>query len=109
WAGPVIVRALRRLAPLRSARAGAPAADNSGILAWDEDSERRWQRYLRQRRPDVVLAHWAPNALCALGACRARGIPLVTHFHGYDASSLMRDESYRRQLRGLFERTAAVV
>ena len=109
WAGPVIGCALRRLAPLRSAGANALAADHSSILTWGEDLERRWERYLDQRRPDVVLAHWAPNALCAISACRARGIPLVPHFHGYDASTLMRDESYRSRLRGLFEQAAAVV
>jgi colanic acid/amylovoran biosynthesis glycosyltransferase len=109
WAGPVIGRALKLLAPLRSAGKNAFAADNSGLVTWDEGLERRWERYLDRRRPDVVLAHWAPNALAAMNACRDRGIPLIPHFHGYDASILMRDASYRSRLRGLFEEAPAVV
>ena len=109
WAGPVIGHARKLLAPLRSAGENGLAADNSGLVTFGEDLERRWGRYLDRRRPDVVLAHWAPNALAAMSACRDRGIPLVPHFHGYDSSSLMRDASYRSRLRGLFEEVTAVV
>lgn len=72
-------------------------------------SEMAWKEYLIQRRPDVVLAEFAPEALAGLPACVEHGIPLITHFHGYDASSLLRFRDYRRQLPYLFKHSAAVV
>lgn len=71
--------------------------------------ERAWEEYLGQQKPDVVLAEFAPQALACLPACARHGIPLVTHFHGYDASSLLRFRDYRRQLPDLFEHSAVVV
>ncbi len=71
--------------------------------------ERFWGNYLDSHRPQVVLAEFAPNALSALPACRTRGIPLVAHFHGYDASSLMSRPAYRRTVKGSFRDAAAVV
>jgi glycosyltransferase involved in cell wall biosynthesis len=105
----VIGRALRRLKPLPSDGKSTATTDNASVFAWGKGLELRWERYLDRRRPDVVLAHWAPNAMAAIGACRGRGIPLVTHFHGYDASILMRNELYRSRLRSLFGEVAAVV
>jgi len=71
-------------------------------LSWQAEAEGAWQRYLDKHRPDVVLAHWAPNALAAMPACRERNIPMVIHFHGYDASTMMRSAAYRQALRELF-------
>jgi len=58
---------------------------------------------LRAIRPDLVHAHFGPGGLDILPVVRALGIPLVVTFHGYDASSLLRSRSYRRDLGPLFE------
>jgi colanic acid/amylovoran biosynthesis glycosyltransferase len=76
---------------------------------WNTSMEKFWTNYLDSHHPQVVLAEFAPNALSALPACRARGIPLVAHFHGYDASSLMTRSSYRRTVKEVFRDAAAVV
>jgi glycosyltransferase involved in cell wall biosynthesis len=76
---------------------------------WSASMYRHWAGYLESHRPDVVLAEFAPNALGAMPECRRRGIPLVAHFHGYDATALMRIRAYRRAIPGLFANAAAVV
>lgn len=85
-----------------------PAAQERGFL-WDKDSELSWRQYLGEHRPDVVLAHWGPTALAAVGACHDQRTPLVAHFHGYDVPSFMRSASYRRALVPLFEQAHGVV
>lgn len=40
----------------------------------------------RRLRPDVVLAEYGPSGVAAREACVALEIPLVTFFHGYDAT-----------------------
>jgi glycosyltransferase involved in cell wall biosynthesis len=41
--------------------------------------------FLRQSSVDVVLAEYAPTAAVISQACLASQIPLVVHFHGFDA------------------------
>ena len=76
---------------------------------WPPAMERLWRQYLRERRPDVVLAEFGPNGMLGLAGCREVGIPLIVHFHGYDASSLLRFSAYRRRLPPLFATARAVV
>jgi len=77
--------------------------------AWPGWVQRNWRHYLQERRPAVVLAQFGPNGMRCLDGCQAEGIPLVVHFHGYDASSLIRSRAYGKRLGDLFEYAAAVV
>jgi glycosyltransferase involved in cell wall biosynthesis len=43
------------------------------------------RRRLRRRRVDVVLANFGRTGVALLPLCRDLSIPLVVHFHGYDA------------------------
>lgn len=43
------------------------------------------RRRLRQRRVEVVLANYGRTGVGLLPLCRELSIPLVVHFHGYDA------------------------
>lgn len=76
---------------------------------WTARADRAWREYLAHERPDVVLAQYGPNALRCLAGCREAGVPLVAHFHGYDASGLLRQRAYRSALAGLFAGASAVV
>jgi len=76
---------------------------------WPKGMEEVWERYVRERRPDVALAEFAPNGMKAIEACQRHKIPLVVHFHGYDASSMLRIKSYSKCLPDLFKNSAAVV
>lgn len=50
--------------------------------------------WLRRVQPQLVLAHFGPDATLILPTVRQLGIPLVTYFHGFDAT--MSDEYARR-------------
>lgn len=42
-------------------------------------------RYLKKNRIDVVLAHYAITGIAVMECCAAANVPLVVHFHGFDA------------------------
>ena len=64
---------------------------------------------LRCIQPDVVLAEYGPTAVLAMDACRALHIPLVAHFHGYDASRRTTLHKHRYSYRQIFAVASAVV
>jgi glycosyltransferase involved in cell wall biosynthesis len=43
------------------------------------------RNFLTQKNIDVVLAEYGLTGIGALNLCKELGIPLVVHFHGYDA------------------------
>jgi glycosyltransferase involved in cell wall biosynthesis len=61
---------------------------------------------LLDHRPHLIHAHWAPDAMLVAGLCKSLKIPLVVHFHGYDASQLLADPIYVKSLRRLFGQMA---
>ncbi len=71
--------------------------------------DRAYAYAFRKQRAALVLAEYGPTGVMVLGACQALGIPLVVHFHGYDAS--VRDvlEEHAEAYRSLFERASALV
>ena len=83
-AGPP--RLLRRAAGLLTRATGRPL---------DEALIERWLLgFLRRRGVDVVLAEFGPVGTTLAEPCRRAGVPLVVHFHGYDA--------YRQDMRQRF-------
>lgn len=76
---------------------------------WPEGMKNLWGEYIKERRPDVALAEFGPNGICVMDDCKKHGVPLVVHFHGYDASSLLRFKSYRKCLPTLFRQSKSVV
>ena len=76
---------------------------------WDTTVGASYTRVLRRTRPDAVLAQYGTTAVRLLDACRDTGVPLVVHFHGYDASrhDLLRD--LRADYERLFREAAGIV
>jgi glycosyltransferase involved in cell wall biosynthesis len=66
-------------------------------------------RAFRRHRTRVVLAEYGSMAVHVLPACRQLGIPLVAHFHGYDASHRGVLAEYRAGYAELFRDAAALV
>lgn len=64
---------------------------------------------LRKTRPQVVLAEYGLTGVAVMKACKKTGIPLVVHFHGYDAYMNHVLESYRSAYKELFEYAGAVI
>ncbi len=97
WDSGLRAMALRTLRLLRS-RPARTARDFSRCLpalARGEDLLRLWSRVTTVRvspRPDVVYAHFGGNGVLAqqIRDVCSLSIPLVTAFHGYDLSSLLR-------------------
>lgn len=58
---------------------------------------------IRARKPDLIHAHFGPSGLAILPLAKQLGIPLACTFHGFDASVLARNSSYRRALASLFD------
>jgi colanic acid/amylovoran biosynthesis glycosyltransferase len=46
---------------------------------------RRYGHYLRRHGIQVVMAEYGPIAVGLLAGCQRAGVPLVPHFHGFDA------------------------
>ena len=106
----------------------APSGSDSFAL---EDLARRWpmplvawqmatrethayRRLLGSRRPALIHAHFGSNAVYALTLARRLGVPLVTTFHGHDATlstlALLGspEGAYYRWLRGRLAREGSV-
>lgn len=80
-----------------------------GLSTSEKQDKGALLRYLRKLRPDVVLAEYGHTATSVLGACRAMNIPLVAHFHGWDAFVLPHDPQVRAEYGSLFAYAAKVI
>ena len=62
-----------------------------------------WKTTITKNGVRLIHAHFGHFALDVLPIARSLDIPLLVTFHGFDASSLLRDKNYTRELAGLFE------
>ncbi len=69
-------------APIPISKAKFWERNPSDARAQQERNVRTW---LLKQRPDVVLAHYGPSGVAMAAICAELQIPLVVHFHGYDA------------------------
>lgn len=65
--------------------------------------------YLRRRTIDVVLAEYGLNAVAIYDSCRRAGLPVIPHFHGFDAFHGEVITRYGAGYRELFENGWPVV
>ena len=63
----------------------------------------------RRTQPRAVLAEYGTAGVHALEACRLAHVPLIVHFHGYDASKKSTLNKHRKTYRRLFQQAAAAV
>jgi glycosyltransferase involved in cell wall biosynthesis len=77
---------------------------------YDSDVTAGYLAAFRRCRPDAVLAEYGGCALGIHEACRTAGIPLIAHFHGYDASlhSNLR-EMEKEPYQSMFRDAAAII
>ena len=76
---------------------------------WNREITLGFVGAIRRSRADVVLAEYGVIGTRAMPACLETGVPLVVHFHGYDASICSVLEEYREPYRELFRQAAAVI
>jgi len=70
---------------------------------------RAFRRFLRNEKVDCVLAEFGPTGTALMRACRAANVPLVVHFHGYDAFRASSLERYREEYEAMFATAGAFV
>ena len=63
----------------------------------------------RRHRAEAVLAQYGDTAVWVVDACLRTGVPLVVHFHGYDASEHTTLREYAARYARMFEAASAVV
>lgn len=91
------------------------ASPDSPGYAFPGENEDPWIRvhaiadYLVEQNVGAVLAQFGPCAVEMMPACAAANVPLLAHFHGYDASRLEILSSYGKRYRALFEQAHAVI
>lgn len=73
------------------------------------DQEIAYERILRSTRADAVLAEYGISGVDAMRVCKRLEIPLIVHFHGYDACREDVLARYAAWYRELFKSAQAVV
>jgi glycosyltransferase involved in cell wall biosynthesis len=67
------------------------------------------RRFLSINQVSTVLAEYGPTGLVVLPVCKESGIPLVVHFHGYDAYEHKTLQESGRRYPELFQHASAIV
>ncbi len=73
-----------------------------------EMQRRRISTLLRSKKIQVLLAEYGQTGEEILASCQGAGVPLVVHFHGYDAHMAEQQEKYNNYER-IFEGASALV
>jgi colanic acid/amylovoran biosynthesis glycosyltransferase len=68
-----------------------------------------YTRAFARHDADAVLAEYGQTAAATVDACQALGIPLIAHFHGYDASVQSVLDEQAAEYRKLFRHASAIV
>lgn len=82
---------------------------NLSSYYWLPALHHKLEQNLIELKADVILAHFAPVAINCLSVCQRLGIPLIVHFHGYDATGELITPYYKKDLKSLFEYATTVV
>lgn len=76
---------------------------------WTWERTRGYLSVFGGRKIDVVLAEFGPFGVAVMNACNAKRIPLIVHFHGYDASLTSVLHEYAEQYQQMFAQAAAII
>jgi len=72
-------------------------------------STRYLSKFLTKQKVRAVLAEYGPTGAAAMDACRMAKVPLIVHFHGYDAHRKDITTSYKNLYRQMFDQASAIV
>jgi colanic acid/amylovoran biosynthesis glycosyltransferase len=90
-------------------RGGRWLARKTGLTTLSRQETRSMANYLRKQRVDVVMAEYGPTGIDIMAACKLAAVPLVTHFHGWDAYVLASDPARSPEYQALFQASEAIV
>ena len=80
-----------------------------GERFWTNEVDRAYAVAFRRSGARAVLAQYGPTGVLVLEACRRVGLPLIVHFHGYDASHEAVLQANADGYRRMFDQAAAVI
>lgn len=66
-------------------------------------------RSFKQQKIECVLAEFGPTAVAVLPVCQQLKIPLIAHFHGFDASIKSVLQEYELGYKAVFDYASAVI
>jgi glycosyltransferase involved in cell wall biosynthesis len=67
------------------------------------------KRFLHSRKVNAVLAEYGPTGVAVMEACRKAQVPLIVHFHGFDAHHKPILDSYINHYQRMFVYASAMV
>lgn len=67
------------------------------------------ERAFRNHKIDIAFAEYGPTAVRCLKACKDLSIPLIVHFHGFDASASHALDKYASAYRDVFEYATFII
>lgn len=70
----------------------------------DENFKKELNSLVERISPDIIHCHFGKEALKIIDNINNKNIPIVIHFHGYDASSALRKKSYVKRLKEVLSR-----
>lgn len=70
---------------------------------------RHLSNFLLKRNIHAVLAEYGPTGVAVMDACRKADVPLIVHFHGYDAHQHDLIRTYQSLYLKMFTQAAAVI
>lgn len=70
---------------------------------------RAWRQALGAYRPQLIHAHFGPDALAALPIAQTLQIPLVATFHGFDITKNTSSTRYHKNRHQVFERADKII
>jgi glycosyltransferase involved in cell wall biosynthesis len=77
--------------------------------SYQEQATQLYLRVLKRLSPEAVLAEYGTTGALIMDACRQLNIPLIVHFHGYDASDHRVLDSYRTRYAALWKYAEAII
>jgi glycosyltransferase involved in cell wall biosynthesis len=89
---------LLRHAQRRLMDPGLPAAGRAKVI-----------EFLQRHKPSALLAEYGGTGCLFADAAQAAGVPLYVHFHGHDASVVLKKWYWVRSYRRLFEKAAGII
>lgn len=69
----------------------------------------RLSELFKKNKYSAIHAHFGYNGLNILKHAKKHRVPLVVTFHGYDASMMLSDETYKNRLPELFDYASAII
>lgn len=80
-----------------------------GTSTVDSQDTASLAKFIRENRISCVLAEYGMTAVSIMRACELAGVPLVAHFHGYDAYRYDILEKYKNDYVELFRKADRVI